>query len=418
VPEPLDYSLLSGAVPVTVTILGSAAAAFLLIRRRRSWWLRVVVPVTVGTVLATGVGVWCVDHLWRPFPDHLPHPVALWFAAGLAATGLAVANAWRTRWWRRAVAPLAAVLVLLTCAVQTNLYYGQYPALRNALGLPPRNMITLDRAADPTSGSASSGRVAKVDIPGVSSGFRPRPGWVYLPPSYRRSGHERLPVVILLAGQPGSPRDWFDGGRVDEILDQFAQRHHGLAPVVVVPDDLGAPLANPLCLDSRLGKVEEYLTRDVPVWIRQYLRVDPDTAHWAVAGYSHGGTCSLQLAVRHPELFSTFIDISGQDEPTLGSRSMTVAAAFGGDAKAFRKVNPRDILRSNRFPGTFAVLVAGRDDSEYGPQQRTIRAACDVAGMRVAWLELPGGHSWAVWGPGFAQGLDRIAGRLGLEQVR
>jgi len=31
-----------------------------------------------------------------------------------------------------------------------------------------------------------------------------------------------------------------------------------------VPDDLGSPVANPLCLDSRLGRVHTYLTRDVP----------------------------------------------------------------------------------------------------------------------------------------------------------
>jgi enterochelin esterase-like enzyme len=44
------------------------------------------------------------------------------------------------------------------------------------------------------------------------------------------------------------------------------------------------------------------------------------------------------------------------------------------------------------------------------------RAACERAVMRVEWVELPGGHTWAVWGPGLAIGLDRIAGRLGWER--
>lgn len=417
--DPADWSLLSGGVPFAISAFGAAAAVFLVARRGRSWWLRLVVPVVAAAALLTAAAVLVVCQVWRPFPDVLPGPVIGWLGIGVAAVGLAGANWWRARWWRRVAAPLAAVLVLLTCAAQINVYYGQYPAVRNALGLPPRNMIDLDSAGTPTltgSGLTPTGHIAEVPIPGTTSRFKARHGWIYLPPDYHPSRSRRLPVVMLLAGQPGSPRDWFDGGRVDQILDGFAARHHGAGPIVVIPDDLGSVMANPLCLDSRLGNVETYLSHDVPVWLRTHLPVDPDTAHWAVAGYSHGGTCSLQLAVRHPDLFPTFIDISGQDEPTLGDRQHTVAAAFGGDAKAFRRVNPRDTLATHRFPGTQAVLVAGRDDTEYGPQQRTVRVACTAAGMQVTWLELPGGHSWAVWGAGFAAALNRIANRLGLGQ--
>jgi enterochelin esterase-like enzyme len=123
------------------------------------------------------------------------------------------------------------------------------------------------------------------------------------------------------------------------------------------------------------------------------------------------------LAVGHPTVYPTFIDVSGQREPTLGDRNRTVRAAFGGDADAFRRVNPLDVLRHKRFPRLYGVIVAGRDDHAYLPQQRAVRAACATAGMTVAWVELPGGHNWSVWGPGLATGLDRITGRLGLEQV-
>jgi S-formylglutathione hydrolase FrmB len=416
--EPLDWSLLSGGLPVTVTALGTVAAGFLLVRRGQSRWPRIVVSVLAGAALLALVAVWCVDHLWRPFPDHLPWPVTVWLGVGVSAIGLCTVNWWRARWWRRVVAVAAAAIVVLTCAVQVNAHYGQYPAVRNALGVPPRNMIRLDRTPSPAPTTSlqapATSQVAEVNIAGTISGFKARPAWIYLPPAYRTSSQHPLPVVVLLAGQPGNPRDWFDGGRVDQILDEFARRHHGRAPVVVIPDDLGAPLANPLCLDSRLGNVETYLARDVPAWIRQNLQVDRDPAHWAIAGFSHGGTCSLQLSVRYPQLFPTFIDITGQDEPTLGDRRGTVAAAFGGDDAAFRRVNPGDILVANRFPGTVAVLVVGSADATYKRQQEKVRAACAAAGMKVTWFELPGGHSWAVWAPGFARGLDHIADRIGL----
>lgn len=37
---------------------------------------------------------------------------------------------------------------------------------------------------------------------------------VYYPPAYFADNPEPLPVLILLAGQPGDPGDWFLGDRV------------------------------------------------------------------------------------------------------------------------------------------------------------------------------------------------------------
>jgi hypothetical protein len=89
-------------------------------------------------------------------------------------------------------------------------------------------------------------------------------------------------------------------------------------------------------------------------------------------------------------VYPTFIDVSGQREPTVGSRDKTVRAAFGGDTTAFRRVNPLDVLKHRRFPQLFGVLVAGTGDGQYAPQQRAVRAACQQAGITVDWVELPG----------------------------
>ena len=67
-----------------------------------------------------------------------------------------------------------------------------------------------------------------------------------------------------------------------------------------MPDPLGSALANPLCLDSRLGNAQTYLARDVPAWVRAHLPVSTDPRNWAIAGLSEGGTCSWQLAVNAP----------------------------------------------------------------------------------------------------------------------
>lgn len=423
----LGWSLLHGVIPDASAVAAVVAMAVLAYQTSRR---RLLTACAAAIAFTTIVG-WWVDDVWRPFPDSLPVEVLDWAAFGTAGLALAVIAWPDTGWRRRTVAVVAAGATVLGSAAAVNIYYGQYATVRAALGARPTNQVTLadvprhgHRLVAPAPGQPltavwhrpaflpGGGRLFATGIPGVRSGFTARPAWVYLPPAYLTPDRARLPVLMLIGGQPGSPRDWLDGGQVDKMMDRFAQGHDGLAPIVVIPDGLGSLLANPLCTDSRLGRVETYLADDVPDWVRMHLDVDQDFRHWAVGGYSYGGTCSLQLGVRRPDRFTTLLDISGQSEPTLGSREATVATAFGGDSAAFIRMNPLDILSHQQFPDTVMLLVAGHDDQWYGPQQRTVRAACEKAGMRVQWWELPGGHTWQVWGAGLAVALPLLATRM------
>jgi S-formylglutathione hydrolase FrmB len=390
------------------------------------------VPVALLLGLVAGVGlVVVVDVAWRPFPDPLPRLVAVCVALVVAAAALAVPRpgSWRVK----ALAVVAVLVVALAGAAQVNAYFGAYPTVRTALGLPVADLIDLVQLPGrvPTTVAArpgvalslswtapaslpAKGVVSIVSIPGKVSRFTARRAWVYLPPAYLSTPRAQLPVLVLVAGQPGSPRDWFDGGQLASTMNAFAAAHAGLAPVVVVADPLGGELAQTVCVDSRAGNSYTYLSVDVPAWIRANLQVNSDPRGWAIGGLSFGGTCALQLAVNAPTVYPTFLDISGQDEPTLGTRALTIAEVFGGDAAAFKRVNPLDVLRTRRFTGSAGLIVAGRDDTMYQPQARTVLAATRAAGMDVTYLELPGGHSWHVWSCGLEHGLPWIATKTGL----
>jgi S-formylglutathione hydrolase FrmB len=427
----LDAPLLSGPVPVLVGAAGVAGALFLVVRRSRTWWTRTVPATLLGAAAVTAVLAVLVDRVWRPFPDPVPLPALLYGGAVLVAVALA-ALAMRARRWRgRLVAVLAVLLVAVGSAEGMNLIYREYPTPRTALGLtavdeipftqvPLREQVIAARSGLPLSavwrapaGMPDAGVVTEVTIPAPASGFAARPAWLYLPPAYLSRPRAQLPVLVLLSGQPGSPRDWLDGGQLASRMDSFAAAHDGLAPVVVLPDHLGTPLDNPLCMDSRLGDVATYLSVDVPAWIRATLQVDPDPSGWAIGGFSNGGTCSLQMAVTAPEVYPTFVDVSGEAEPTLGDHTTTVQAAFGGDEAAFAAVNPLDVLARRQFPGTAGYLVAGQQDAVYLPQAQRVFAACQAAGMDVQLHLLPGGHTFEVWGPGLEQALPWLATRLG-----
>jgi hypothetical protein len=158
------------------------------------------------------------------------------------------------------VLPFVAVaFVLITTLAQVNQLYYACPTLHSALGLtPPQQMsfahvappvsrvvtaqpgVPLTDAWTPPANMPTTGAVSEVPIPGTVSSFVARPAWVYFPPAYLSSPRAVLPVLVLVAGQPGTPRDWLDGGRLVATMNAFAAAHSGLAPVVVVPDSLGS----------------------------------------------------------------------------------------------------------------------------------------------------------------------------------
>ena len=152
----------------------------------------------------------------------------------------------------------------------------------------------------------------------------------------------------------------------------------------------------------------------MPAWIRKHLTVDPDSEGCRVGGVSCGGTCALQLATNHPDVYPTILDISGSAEPTLGDRGSTVAAAFGTDRAAFVRVNALDLLRARRYPGSAAAIVVGTADVDTKPDARLVYRATTAAGMDSHYTEVPGSHDWRAFSNGLARELPWLAQRMGL----
>jgi S-formylglutathione hydrolase FrmB len=435
--------LTTGPLFVAITVIGACALSFLVASDRRSlrWWT--VLAAAVGSVVIVALGRYVVDDVLQPWPERLTWPTLVWaeiaflgvVVMGLRITGLRERAG---RGWRLRVAWVAAgVLVFAWGLNNVNRDYGYLPTVGALIGRPPANTVTLpppppvapiveieqlpevglplEQTFTPPPDMPANGKVvADTPIPGMLSGFNARPAWLYLPPAYFTPNPPPLPVLVLIAGQPGVPRNWIDGGRVAGTMDAFAARHHGLAPIVVVPDPLGSTLANPLCMDSRLGMTETYLSRDVPLWVKQNLSVNPDPSAWAIGGFSFGGTCALQLAVRAPDVFRTFVDISGQDEPTLGNHAKTVQAAFGGDEAAFRLVNPADVMAHQTFPDTVGYFAAGVQDVGVVAALHRLDDEAVRSGMHTGWVEVPGLHSWVMAAQALELCMPRLAERLKL----
>ncbi|MDJ0391997.1 alpha/beta hydrolase-fold protein [Rhodococcus sp. G-MC3] len=334
----------------------------------------------------------------------------------------------------RRIGIVAALVVVAAVLAQLNAHLVGYPTIAAVLGHPPVVDADLDDLQSPTDLVVADGPlqagwtpprsmppigdVIEADIPGPVSGFHARPASIYVPPAYLTDPRADLPVLVLLTGQPGHVVDWIDGGHLGRTMDTFAARHDGLAPVVIVADALGDADANPMCMDSALGNVFSYLSVDLPAWAADHLQVSTDTKNWAIGGYSYGGTCALQTAVRAPITYPTFLDISGEDEPRRGSREESITAAFGDDSERsqqlFDDVAPLTVMSENAFSGSAGAFVVGAEDDEFRPQTHRAFDAAVAAGIDSRYLELPGGHSMDVWAPALEGEMGWLGVRMGL----
>ncbi|ANI93003.1 alpha/beta hydrolase [Dietzia timorensis] len=444
---------LDGAVPAKVASVAMIVAVLALLAlaafahfpaRPRRGLLRAGIAVAVGVVLTVVVRI-IVEDLWKPYPDVLP--LATWAVIGCGIAGIALAVAAvgrrgaRTRKkmaLRTLGAAVCGVILVAGSAALVNVQFSAYPTAGALFGvdgfdtedpataLAPRDETvaaapgeTIAQAlpADwttPTGDRPTEGVVTDVAIPGELSHFPARTAKVYLPPAYFAEPRPELPVVVAMAGEPGSPEDWTTSLQMPQVMNAFAAQHNGIAPIVVVADPIAERLGNTLCVDSPRGNADTYLAQDVPNWIDKNLQASTDHSQWAVAGYSFGGTCAVQLALAHPELYPNFLAMSPQQEPTIGTRAETVDAFFGGDENAFARHNPLDILAANRFPELHASYAVGTDDSEYGPATEALAAASKKAGIDVESHELPGGHDYSLWHDALEENLPWLSHSLRL----
>lgn len=409
----LDTSLAGGTFLLGLYLLAGVVVLVLLLRRYR---LRsgVFMVGAVGFGAAFGwMLAWLISDVWDVFGISFSTITRLWVMALFASLAVVVASLIRTRPWRKVVAIISIPLCLIAAAAGINADFGEYPTVGTALGL--ENFSSL-AAAESSTTNLNRGVVGTVTIPATVSHFNARQAVVYLPPAARTAHPPVLPVIVMLSGQPGGPADIFTSGRMATFLDAYAAAHHGIAPIVVVPDQLGGPTKNPMCVDGALGNSATYLTVDVPTWIRAHFAVAASPDGWAIGGFSQGGTCSIQLGAAHPELFRTILDISGELAPRMGTIANTITTGFAGSKAAYNAAVPATILASNApYSDLDVIFAVGGNDTRYQPWTKAVSDAASRAGATTQVIVSPGtAHDWHTVQYALEKAVPIIASRIEL----
>lgn len=429
-------SLMHGWLPPTLQVVAAVVLATAIGWRTRRWrllWL----PLAAVVGIATAAGTYRYIVVEGLSDNPAPHGLWIWIALSGVAVAVLITGWAGARWWRRGMSVLAVPLALLCAAVALNLWVGYFPSVGAAW-----NQLTAGPLPDQTDESTvaamvqrhampPNGTVVPVTIGDTASGFKHRTELVYLPPAwFATNPAPRLPTVMMIGGEFNTPGDWARAGNAVKTLDDFAAAHHGNAPVVVFVDAGGTFNNDTECVNGTRGNVADHLTKEVVPYMESKFGVSDNASQWGIVGWSMGGTCAVDLAVMHPDLFSAFEDIAGDITPNSGDKNQTIARLYGGSAAQWAAFDPTTVINrhgpygdvegwfdvnSPLPPANLLSSPAPVVPAKLSDQMKAADSLCGAGsanGIRCAVVTQPGNHDWPFAAQAFATALPWLAAQL------
>ncbi len=297
---------------------------------------------------------------------------------------------------------LSVMMAITGGVAAVNYYYGYYKTWGELwadfhsgsgnLGV----ISTTNTSTASTTADDVTGRLGWIALPGKLSGYSRR-GLLYLPPQYgqARYGLVNFPAVELFHGTPGSPVSWDTVLQISHVADALIAGHVIGPMILVMPAINGAGRDYQDCVNGPGVSDDTYLTQDVRSDVLARYHVSHDPAEWGVAGYSSGGYCAANLALRHPASFGAAAVIEGYFRAADGP-----AAAALNHSMPLETANSPLYLAERLTPGSslvpaFWVAAGTRDTSDYRPAA-VFAAALDRI-ERVPFVKLNATDTGTAW---------------------
>lgn len=241
------------------------------------------------------------------------------------------------------------------------------------------------------------GAVAKIFLKGATTKLA-FPGRMYLPAAYfdAATPNRRFPVIQFFVGFPGSNLDLaFDRLKLHDALDLAIATGKLPPTIVVIAQQYPNPHRDTECLDVRGGPpTETYLAVDVPKIVTDELRVLQDRAYWTTMGYSSGGYCALNLAIRHSQRYGNVITLGGNTKPNIDKDTGEI---FGKNKALYDANNPQFTIRAGGHRALNLFMFSAKGDLG-GAGGIALFAPLVTAPDRVTTLLIPkGGHNSTGW---------------------
>lgn len=173
---------------------------------------------------------------------------------------------------------------------------------------------TVTTSSAPASVAVGEGRVVEeiVATPSLANNIvgdeAERDIIVYLPPSYDTAQDQRYPVVYFLAGA-GENVGKLSSQRTRLWEQMLQDGHHEF--IIVEMDGQSARMSSDFYTNSPIaGNAEDALTQDLLAYIDATYRTIPDGASRGLSGFSMGGSGTINVGLRHPDLYGALYAFS------------------------------------------------------------------------------------------------------------
>jgi enterochelin esterase-like enzyme len=415
-----NISIVAGWFPVFLFWVTIAVCAIAVVLRRdvlRGFAFGI--PIGIAFVVLLFVGL----HLTQAIPDGAPQSMYVWLIVACLVGGL-VAGGWRRAHWLRRIAGLVAIaLAVVSAGSAANQTFDYYPTFDRLLGqnanhfLDNAQLTAMRKQADRSGQLPDHGATLEVPIPGKNLRITPRPAYVWVPPAWFGRTEPKLPVIVLMHGVPGQPSDWTRASYADATALAFAEQHHGIAPILVMPDINGSLDGDSECANSAIfGQVETYLSQTVPAFMRKNFNASTAPGSIAMAGLSEGGMCATTMALNNSKEIPVFASYSGDESPTYQSfnQQQTIQDLFGGSVATYNAHNPPYLLRHQRYAGMSGWFEAGAQDAQSLAAARALAPLAATAGIDTCIATPPGAHNFDFWTQAFRDSLPWLSWKLKL----
>ena len=334
--------------------------------------------------------------------------------------------------WRTLAARRVAVRVLAAClafvpamafgVLGVNKYYGYYQTWGSMVAdlthqdasvasrVPEVEFAdrsragTLDGSRAHLTLAEQQGYLVRLMVAGQRSHLT-RAVYIYLPPQYFQPAYRayRFPAIELIHGHPGVPQDWISVVGVTRAFAHLLAGRQARPAVLVMPDANGGDKISLQCLDQAGGPQDlTYLAVDLPGQLTRMLRVRAPGPGWGVAGYSEGGFCAANMALRFPLRYGAAGVLSGYFAPFDNrlAASGPLVSPFGGSSALRQRNTPLDEVLA--LPAGTVIpafwLGAGAADGEAVADAETFRQVLVPRQGRVPLTLTPGGgHTMTTW---------------------
>jgi enterochelin esterase-like enzyme len=228
---------------------------------------------------------------------------------------------------------------------------------------------------------------------------------IVLPPNYAKQAHRHYPVVFLLHGGHGGPRDWQDKGALTSVLHDL-YREKRLVPVIVITPDGNdqrgsSPFYDPQYYDGPKGKVATAIAVELVQVVKSRYRTLDKPQFWAMGGLSSGGWGALNIGLRHLNQFQALFSHSGYFTDSSGVEN--------SPAVFIRSLSPA------RLRGLRVYLDAGENDGKFLKSTQQFQQILTQLGVTHQVNVFPGGHGivgpdagWNYWRQHLADSLTYI----------